>query len=85
MKSREEDTMWVRSQDRKQLVKCTSFSLARNWGGKKKSAIVGSVLNASWWGKDVVLGLYDTKEIALDELTRLQTELVNNSYIYEMN
>ena len=85
MKSREEDTMWIRSQDKKQLVKCTSFSLARNWGGKKKSAIVGSVSNASWWGKDVVLGLYDTKEIALSELTKLQTELVNNSDIYEMN
>ena len=85
MKSREEDTMWIRSQDKKQLVKCTSFSLARNWGGKKKSAIVGSVSNAPWWGKDVVLGLYDTMEIALNELTRLQTELINNSDVYEMN
>ena len=77
--------MWIRSQDKKQLVKCTSFSLARNWGGKKKIAIVGSVSNASWWGKDVVLGLYDTKEIALNELTMLQTELVKNTDLYEMN
>ena len=85
MKSPEEDRMWIRSQDKKQLVKCTSFSLAKNWGGKKKSAIVGSVSNVSWWGKDVVLGLYDTQEIALNELTRIQMELVNNSDIYEMN
>ncbi len=85
MNSREEDKMWIRSQDKKQLVKCTSFSLARNWGSKKKSAIVGTVSNASWWGKEVVLGLYDTKEIALNELTRLQTELVKNTEIYEMN
>lgn len=85
MKSPEENTMWIRSQDKKHLVKCISFSFAKNWGGKKKSAIVGSVSNSSWWGKDVVLGLYDTKEIALNELTRLQTELVNNSDIYEMN
>ncbi len=85
MQSREEYTMWIRSQDKKQLVKCTSFSLARNWGGKKKNAIVGSVLNASWRGKQVVLGLYDTKEIALNELTMLQTELVKNTDLYEMN
>jgi len=85
MQSKEEYTMWIRSQDKKHLVKCTSFSLARNWGGKKKNAIVGSVSNASWFGKDVVLGLYDTNEIALNELTRLQTELINNSDVYEMN
>lgn len=85
MNSREENTMWIRSQDKKQLVKCTSFSLARNWGGKKKNAIVGSVSNAPWWGKDVILGLYDTKEVALNELTMLQTELVKNTDLYEMN
>lgn len=84
MNSREEK-MWIRSQDKKQLVKCTSFSLARNWGGKQKSAIVGTVSNASWWRKEVVLGLYDTKELALNELTNVQTELVNNTDIYDMN
>lgn len=84
MRTREE-TMWIRSQNKKQLVKCTSFSLARNFGGRKKSAIVGTVSNASWWGKEVVLGLYDTKETALNELTSLQKELVNNTDLYEMN
>jgi len=85
MKSREEDTMWIRSQDKEKLVKCTSFSLARNWGSSKKSAIVGTVSNAPWWSKDVVLGLYYTKEIALNELTMLQTELVKNIDLYEIN
>ena len=77
--------MWIRSQNKKQLVKCTSFSIARNFGGKKKSAIVGTVSNTSWWGKEVVLGLYDTKEVAQNELTRLQTELINNTELYEMS
>ena len=85
MKYREEDTMWIRTQNQKQLVKCTSFSIKRNLGGKKKSAIVGTVSNASWWGKEVVLGLYDTKEIAQNELNRLQTELISNTEIYEMS
>ena len=67
------------------MVKCTSFSIQRKFGGKKKSAIVGTVSNASWWGKEVVLGLFDTKEIAQNELTRLQTELISNTEIYEMS
>lgn len=85
MKYAEEDTMWIRSQNKKQLVKCTSFSIQRNFGGKKKGAIVGTVSNASWWGKEVVLGLYDTKEIAQNELNKVQTELISNTEIYEMN
>lgn len=77
--------MWIRSQDTKKLVKCTSFSIIRNFGGNKKNCIIGSVSNAPLFGKEVVLGLYDTKEIAINELTLLQTELVKNADLYEMN
>lgn len=77
--------MWIRSQNKEQLVKCTSFSLAKNWGGRKKSAIVGTVSNASFWGKEVLLGLYDTKEVAKSELTRLQAELLNSTELFEMS
>ena len=77
--------MWVRSQNKEQLIKCSSFSIVRNFGGKKRNAIVGTVSSVSWWGKEVVLGFYDTKEIAINELTQLQTELVNKAELYEMN
>ncbi|HET8854685.1 MAG TPA: hypothetical protein VFM60_02065 [Salinimicrobium sp.] len=77
--------MWIRSQNKEQLVKCTSYSITKNWGGRKKSAIVGNVSDAPWWGKEVVLGLYDTKEVAKNELTRLQAELLNAAEFYEMS
>ena len=77
--------MWIRSQNKKQLVRCTSFSIQKNWGGKKKSAIVGNVTNAPWWGKEVILGLYDTKEVAKSELTKLQGELLSAAELYEMS
>ena len=67
------------------LVKCIAFSITKNYGGKKKSAIIGTVSNASWWGKEVILGLYDTKEAAINEITRLQAELRNATEVYEMN
>lgn len=77
--------MWVRSQNKEILVKCTSFSIGRNLGGKKKSAIVGTVSNASLWAKEVLLGLYQTKEDAKTELSKLQTELLNAAELYEMS
>jgi hypothetical protein len=77
--------MWVRSQNKKVLLECTSFSVTKNFGGKKKGAIIGSTSNGFWGNKDIVLGLYDTEEIAVSELTRLQTELINEVKIYEMS
>lgn len=77
--------MWIRSQNKKELAQCKAFSVGKNYGGKKSSAIIGTITNRSWWRKEVILGLYDTKEIAISELTKLQTELVNNTNVYEMN
>ena len=75
--------MWIRSQNKNELVKCTAFSIKRNFGGKKKGAITGVISNG-FWGRETVLGLYETKEIAKEELTKLQTELANKTDIYEM-
>lgn len=35
MKYKEKDRMWIRSQNKEKLVKCSAFSIARNFGGKK--------------------------------------------------
>ena len=85
MKKVKENTMWIRSQDKKKLVKCSSFSIVRNWGGNKNKAILGKVSNVSLFVKEVVLGLYETEEIALNELSLIQKELVKNTDLYEMN
>ena len=85
MKYGEENTMWIRSQDRKKLVKCSSFSIVRNWGGNKNKAIVGKVSDLSLFGREIVLWLYDNEEIALNELSLIQKELVKNTDLYEMN
>ena len=85
MKYRGEDSMWIRSQNKEELVKCMAFSVRKNIGGKKKGAIVGTISNGFWGRKEIILGLYDTKEVALNELMRLQTELVNNIELYEMS
>ncbi|RKQ32671.1 hypothetical protein [Oceanobacillus halophilus] len=77
--------MWVRSQNKKELINCASFSITRNIGGKKKSAVIGSISNGIWGRKDIVLGLYDTNDNAFDELSKLQAALNNNAVVYEMN
>jgi hypothetical protein len=77
--------MWVRSQNKKELVECIAFSVTKNIGGKKKCAIIGYVSNGFWGRREVILGLYETKEIALDELSRLQAELASGAKVYELN
>ncbi|MCD8502019.1 MAG: hypothetical protein LRY71_10510 [Bacillaceae bacterium] len=68
--------MWVRRQDKKELVKCFSFSITKNFGGKKRFAITGT---CGGYGKtDVLLGLYDTNDAALNELTKIQEALTEN-------
>jgi hypothetical protein len=77
--------MLIRSQDKKELVTCTSFSITRNFGGSKKSCIVGTVSTSFWGNKTVILGFYDTTEQSITELTKLQTALVSDEKIFEMN
>lgn len=77
--------MWIRSQDKQELVECVAFSVRKNIGGKKKFSIIGFVYNGFWGRQEIIIGLYDTKEIALDELSRLQAELVSDAKVYEMS
>ena len=77
--------MWIRSQNKKELVKCRAFSVKKNFGGKKKGAIMGTVSTGVFGGNEILLGLYTTKEDAVNEMSRLQKELVNATELYEMS
>lgn len=78
--------MWVRSQNKKELANYITFSVTGNFGGKKKSAIIGTISENSFWGsKTKTLGLYDTIDMALEELTRLETALINQEKVYQMS
>ncbi|SDZ12544.1 S8/S53 family peptidase [Tindallia californiensis] len=78
--------MWVRSQDKKKIGNYAGFSVTSNWGSKKKGAIVGTIPNSSFWGNETEeLGLYDTKEVALEELEKIQSAIMNGEKVYEMN
>lgn len=85
MKYKEKDRMWIRSQNKEKLVKCSAFSIARNFGGKKKYAVMGSLTNGFWGRTEIILGLYATKEVALNEITRLQSVLVTHTEVFEMS
>lgn len=76
--------MWVRSQNKKELIDCTKFTVTRNIGGKKKYAITGSIIDGFFGRKEIILGLYDTDEHAINELTRLQSELFISDKVFEM-
>lgn len=76
--------MWIRSQNRKELVKCISFSVGRNFGGKNKFHIIGNI-SYGILGKTVILGLYNTKDMAMNEFERIQEELSKNTEVYEMS
>ncbi|SHF94486.1 hypothetical protein [Ornithinibacillus halophilus] len=76
--------MWIRSQNRKELVNCISYTVRKNIGGKNE-ALVGTVDNGFWGRKEIILGMYDTTEIAIAELTKIQEALIEKVELYEMN
>ena len=78
--------MWVRSQNKKELVNCISFSVVRNYfGGQKKYAINGTISCGVFGKNEEILGLYDTEDMGLNELTRIQEELIKDTKLYEMS
>lgn len=64
--------MWIRTQDKEQLLQVSNFAITRNYGGKKKFAIVGVVVQNSLFSTQKVLGLYGTKSEGIQELDRIQ-------------
>lgn len=78
--------MWIRTQDKEQLLQVSNFSLTKNLGGKKKFALVGILVGNSFFGGQKVLGLYETKSKAIKELDGIQEYLESsNEKTYQMN
>ena len=75
--------MWIRSQDKEMLMQSSSFSIIRNYGGKLKFAIVGSIAGTS---SVKVVGLYKTKSEALHEIDIIQKYLeTGDTGVYQVN
>ena len=68
--------MWVRTQDKKQMLRVNSFSITRNYGGKLKFALMGTTATSSLFGsQSTILGFYTAEPDAIQELDRIQNYL----------
>lgn len=78
--------MWIRTQDKEQLLQVGNFSLARNYGGKNKFALMGIIVVNNFFGSQKILGLYKAKSEAIQELDRIQKCLVDcEQEIYQVS
>ena len=58
--------MWVRTQDKKQMLQVNSFSIKRNYGGKQKFALISTTAASSFFGnQSIILGHYTRESDAL--------------------
>jgi hypothetical protein len=75
--------MWIRSQDKELLMQSSSFTIIRNFGGKLKFAIVGSIVGTS---NAKAVGYYKTKSEALQEIDIIQKYLeTGDTGVYQVN
>lgn len=78
--------MWVRTQDKKKLMKISSFSITRNYGGKLKFVLLGSIAGASASRNLKIVGLYKTESEVHQELDIIQKYLeTGNIGVYQIN
>lgn len=77
--------MWVRTQDRKQVVNVIRVSISGALG-KHKAVIFGNFAGATFFHENnAELGSYRTMEAALEELDRLQEFFISNpNAVYQM-
>ena len=77
--------LWIRSQDKERLVKVDKIELYENKDNTddeyKKCAIYEYTDNE----RQYLLGIYKTKERALEVLDEIQDILKNNQYVYKVN
>lgn len=78
--------MWIKSQNKKELVNVIRFSLNRNFGGKNKAALVGQFASSSFFqSNQVILGEFPTMEDAQKELASIEAFLnEGNSGVYSI-
>lgn len=79
--------LWIRTQDKQELLQVANFSIQRNYGGKKKYALVGTlVVNTLFFNQAKILGFYKTKPEAIQELNRIQKYLEDSDQeVYQVN
>lgn len=78
--------MWIRTQDKEQLLQITNFSVVRNYGGKDKFALLGIIFGKSYRSQSKILGLYKTKLEAIQELDSIQKCIASNDKeIYQVS
>lgn len=75
--------MWIRTQDRKDLVEVVRVNIANDLFGKKVT--ISGDFNGQYAGGRLVLGQYESLEEALSILDEIQSALaLNEKSIYEM-
>lgn len=72
--------MWVRSQDKKQILNVTGLAVGKVFGGKKKGTITAHLQSSSVLESGMfILAQYDTVEDAMREMDRFEEHLEDES------
>lgn len=69
--------MWIRTQDRKKLLEIKDFKIHNDINGRFN-------IRGFYRDEEVVLGIYETKERALEVIYDIQFLIVNNEKLYVM-
>ena len=66
--------VWIRTQDRKQLLtKIIKLSVSKNFGSKQKAVIMAEYESNSLFGNpQIAIGQFLTESAALEELTHIE-------------
>ena len=72
--------MWIRTQNKRELVNVIKVEIASNFGDKKnKAAVVGRFAPGGFFTSNtILLGLYPTKEDAIAEIDAIEKCILNN-------
>lgn len=79
--------MWIRTQDKKELVKVIRVYTSRIFGEKKgKHILWGQFAGTNLFGENkATLGIYPTEELLMEELALIESALQENpDGFYEM-
>lgn len=71
--------MWIRTQDKRELVKVIKFSISKSIGEKRCFVFGHFAGNAFFSDNSITLGEYPSFERAQEELDRIQEHIASNS------
>lgn len=83
--------LWIRSQDREKLLKCNDIAISNNMINEIETRRLGYKI-VGYFDKNTEyedLGIYETKERALEVLDEIQNYILlpntdNSAYVYKM-